>query len=63
MNYLLALLTLVWSGVTLRYDVNEILRCNIEYTDSNVRRWCIIAKHYEQMWLSCEFPDEDKILD
>ena len=61
--HLLTLLTLVWSGVALRYDVNEILRCNIEYTDPNERRWCIIAKHYEQMWLSCEFPNEDKILD
>ena len=63
MNYLLTLLTLVGSVFGLRYDVNEILRCNIEYTDPNERRWCIIAKHYEQMWLACEFPYEYKILD
>jgi hypothetical protein len=45
----------------LEYNVNEILMCNIAYRDPSEhseRRWCIISKHYEQMWLSCEFPDE-----
>ena len=59
MNYLLALLTLVCSVFGLRYDVNEILRCHIEYTNPNDLRFCVIAKHYEQLWLSYEFPDED----
>lgn len=59
MNYLLALLTLVWSGVTLRYDVNEVLRCSYDYTDPNERRWCIVGSHYRQLWLECEFPDTE----
>lgn len=53
------ILTLIWSGVALRYDVNEVLRCNIEYTDFNERRWCIETNHYRQMWLQCEFGDAD----
>ena len=44
----------------LRYDLNEILRCHITYADDPTQmRWCIIAKHYEQMFRTCPEFDED----
>ena len=52
------LMTLLTMGYSLSYDVNEILKCSYLYENPD-RRWCIISKHYEQMWLSCEFPHEE----
>ena len=59
MNYLLTLLTLVGSVLGYKYDVNEIYKCNIEYKNDNRRPLCVMMAHYRELWLQCEWPDED----
>ena len=47
---------MIASGLT--YDVQYVKDCFNEYEAQVDIFWCVQTRHYESMWLECEFPDQ-----
>lgn len=55
---LLYFLSCLMVAYGLTYDVQYVKGCFDDYDAQADIFWCVRTRHYETMWLECEFPDQ-----